>query len=150
MAFFRNIPLYIYIYKGRRGSENGTTEGPELDPMRPYLDSSQSNSWNNILCENFVDYFEQHEGFELTQDNKDAIEEMFHDRLARLGRRWREVQTISPEELRERELKSNQQARRNTRRVDVSLLWILGILTLMVYPAVPRTTSNMPRELQRS
>lgn len=129
--------------------EEGIIAAPELDPMRPYLNSSRSNSWNNVLCDEFVDYFEKDGGYELTQDNKDVIEEMFHARLVRLGRMWRETHKFSPEELQERELKSNQRARRNTRRVDVSLLWIPDILMLMIYPAVPRTTRNMPRELER-
>jgi hypothetical protein len=129
--------------------EEGIIAAPELDPMRPYLNSSRSNSWNNVLCDKFVDYFEEDGGYALTQDNKDLIEEMFHARLLRLGRVWRETHRFSPEELRKREIKSNQLARRNTRRVDVSLFWIPDILTLMLYPAVPRTTRNMPRELER-
>jgi hypothetical protein len=100
--------------------EEGTTTGPELHPMRPFLDSCRNNSWNNDLCDMFIEYFEEHEGFDLTPANKEAIEKMFLDHLNRLGRTWRETHNFSSNELQERRLKSNQRARRNTRRVDVS------------------------------
>lgn len=102
--------------------EEGITTGPELCPMRPYLDSFRHTSWNDELCEKFIEHFEGdlEEGTELTSDNKETIEKMFHDRLKRLVRTWNESRIFSPEELQERQLKSNQLARRNTRRVDVS------------------------------
>jgi hypothetical protein len=100
--------------------EEGTTTGPELCPMRPYLNSPRHTSWNDTLCEKFVEHFEEEEGTELTPDDKATIENMFLNRLNRLVRTWKESQIFSSEELQERELKSNQRARRNTRRVDVS------------------------------
>ena len=99
--------------------EEGITEDPGLSPMRPYLDSPRHNSWNDILCEKFIEHLEE-KGDEMTPDNRLTVEKMFFDRLKRLGRTWRESNTFSPEELQERGLRSNQMARRNTRRVDVS------------------------------
>jgi len=109
------------------GFEEGTTKGPELEPMRPFLNSPQHTSWNDVLCEMFVEHFEEEQDSELTQEDKETIEDMFHNRLKQLARKWMESHRFSPEELREREIKSNQRARRNTRRVDVSLLWIPDI-----------------------
>ena len=100
--------------------EEGTRTAPELSPLRPYLSSPGRTNWNDALCEMFVEQFEVDEGTELTSDNKDKIEKMFLDRLYRLGRKWRDAQIFSSKELKERQLKSNQLARRNTRRVDVS------------------------------
>jgi hypothetical protein len=102
--------------------EEGTTTGPDLSPMRPYLNSTRHNSWNDALCDLFVEHFEEEEGTKLTPDNKTTIENMFLDRLSRLVRSWREWHKFSAEELYKRELKSNQKSRRNTRRVDVSQL----------------------------
>jgi hypothetical protein len=102
------------------GYEEGSTAAPELCPMRPYLNSSRRTNWNDLLCELFVEHFEKDEGFELTQASKEAIEKLFLERLSRLGRTWRESHIFSSEELKERRLRSNQLARRNTRRVDVS------------------------------
>jgi hypothetical protein len=100
--------------------EEGTTTGPGLCPMHPYLNSTRHTSWNDTLCDMFVEHFEEEEGTELTPDNKTTIENMFLDRLSRLVRSRREWHKFSAEELYERELRSNQKSRRNTRRVDVS------------------------------
>jgi hypothetical protein len=102
--------------------EEGITTGPDLCPMRPYLNSTRHTSWNDALCDMFVEHFEEEESTELTPDNKVTVEIMFLDRLSRLVRSWRESHKFSSEELKAREMKSNQLARRNTRRVDVSPL----------------------------
>jgi hypothetical protein len=102
--------------------EEGTATGPDLCPMRPYLNSTRHTSWNDALCDMFVEHFEKEEGTELTPDNKTTIENMFLDRLSRLVQSLREWHKFSAEELYERELGSNQKSRRNTRRVDVSQL----------------------------
>jgi hypothetical protein len=99
--------------------EEGIAAAPELSPMRPYLNSTRRTDWNDILCEMFIEHIED-EGTELTPGNGETVEKMFHDRLNRLGRTWRELGRFSSEELKERELRSNQLARRNTRRIDVS------------------------------
>jgi hypothetical protein len=98
----------------------GITTGPEIDPMRPYLNSARQTSWNDALCEMFVKDFEEEQRIELTPDEKDAVEIMFLDRLARLVRPWRESQKFTAEESYEREQYSHDRARKNTRRVDVS------------------------------
>ena len=100
--------------------EEGITTAPELSPMRPYLNSTRHTSWNDTLCEMFVEDFKNEQEIELTPNIKATIETMFLDRLSRLVRPWKESQTFFPKELDERRLKSNQQSRRNTRRVDVS------------------------------
>lgn len=100
--------------------EEGTMTGPGLCPMRPYLNSTRHTSWNDTLCDMFVEHFKEEEGTVLTLDNKMMIENMFLDHLSRLVRSWREWHKFSAEELYERELRSNQKSRRNMRRVDVS------------------------------
>ncbi len=130
--------------------QEGIAEGPDLSPMRPYLNSSRRTAWNNSLCEKFIEHFEEEMEVELTGDNITMVENMFLDRLNRLVRPWKESQTFSPRELHERDLNLNQKARRNTRRVDVSNLRILDILKLMNHPAVLRATRNMPREHEES
>jgi|SRR5271154_2263979 len=102
--------------------EEGTTTAPLLDPMRPYLNSARRTSWNDALCEMFIEHFEQEEGIKLTPDDEATIEVMFLNRLSRLVRTWNESHKFSSEELYARELKSNQLSRRNTRRVDVNPL----------------------------
>jgi hypothetical protein len=98
----------------------GTAAGPEIDPMRPYLNSARQTSWNDALCEMFVQYFEEEQDIKLTPDEKDTVEIMLLDHLGRLVRPWRESQKFTAEELYEREQYSNDRARKNTRRVDVS------------------------------
>lgn len=103
--------------------EEGTTTGPDLDPMCPFLASSKRNSWNDTLCEMFIEHFTQEMAqldIELTDEGKDTVEAMFLDRLARLSRQWREARKFTGHELFERKRDSNVRARRNTRRVDVS------------------------------
>jgi hypothetical protein len=112
--------------------EEGTTAAPQLCPMRPYLNTARHTSWNDALCEMFIEHFEEEQEIELSPDNKTTIEIMFVDRLSRLVRPWRDSQKFSSEELHERELKSNKLSRRNTRRVDVSQLDI-PMLMLIYY-----------------
>lgn len=100
--------------------EEGLATAPDLSPMRPYLNATRHTSWNDTLCEMFVEDFKNEQEIELTADIKETIETMFLDRLRRLVRPWRESHMFSPERLQERRLESNQQSRRNTRRVDVS------------------------------
>ena len=90
--------------------EDGITTGPELSPMHPYLDSMRHNSWNDELCDKFLEHFEEEEGTELMPHDKATIEKMFHDRLRRLAQTWKESHTFSPEELQERKKLSNQRA----------------------------------------
>jgi len=102
--------------------EEGTTTGPDLCPMRPYLNSGRHTTWNDALCEMFVESFEGEMDTELPPDAKTTIEKLFLDRLSRLVRPWNESQSFSSEELDAKQLKLNQRARINTRRVDVSQL----------------------------
>jgi len=100
--------------------EEGTAMGPELDPMRPFLASSKHNSWNDELCEMFTEHFEEEQGIELTPEEKDTVEGMFLDRLSRLSRQWTKARKFTESQLFEKEKMTNELARRNTRRLDVS------------------------------
>jgi len=66
--------------------EEGITTAPELSPMRPYLNSTRHTSWNDTLCEMFVEDFKNEQEIELTPNIKATIETMFLDRLSRLVR----------------------------------------------------------------
>ncbi|KAF8810359.1 hypothetical protein BYT27DRAFT_7209607 [Phlegmacium glaucopus] len=58
--------------------EEGQAVGPELNPMRPYLDTSKHTRWNNELAELFVEHLqEEEEGVTFTQKDKEMVEEMF-------------------------------------------------------------------------
>jgi hypothetical protein len=104
--------------------QEGITTGPELCPMRPYLNSNQHTSWNDALCEMFIENFKEEQNIELTPEITTLIEKMFLDRLKRLVRPWNDSRTFSSKQLEARKLISNQLARRNTRRIDVSRLQI--------------------------
>jgi hypothetical protein len=100
--------------------EDGQTAGPELDPMRPYLDTGRHTRWNDELSELFVEHFQEEQGVMLTNKDKGTVADMFLDRLSRLSRRWREYQTLTPEAQEYKGQRRKELARRNTRRVDVS------------------------------
>lgn len=102
--------------------EEGTTTAPELCPMHPYLNSSQHTSWNDALCKMFIEHFKKEEDIERTPDDKVKIKIMFLSCLNRISWPWRDSHRFSPEELYTKELKSNQLARRNSLRVDISQL----------------------------
>jgi hypothetical protein len=115
--------------------EDGHAVGPELNPMRPYLNTSRHTRWNDELSELFVEHFQEEEDVIFTQRDVAMVEEMFLARLGRLSRMWREYWTLSPEGLEEKRQRTNALARKNTRRVDVSYssceyLWIP---ILMIY-----------------
>jgi len=99
--------------------EQGITMGPKLDPMRPFLESSKQNIWNDTLCDLFTEHFEEEGDVELTPEQKETVERMFLDRLSRLSRKWREAQKFTDSQVADREKMSNRLARRNTRRLDV-------------------------------
>ena len=122
-----NITVDAEIYKVECATEeevddfgDGQIAGPELDPMRPYLDTGRHTSWNDELTELFVDHFEQEQEVKFTKHDRKMVEEMFLARLSRLSRRWREYQTLNPEMLKEKDRRKREFGRRNTRRVDVS------------------------------
>ena len=100
--------------------EDGQTAGPELNPMRPYLDTGRHTKWNYELCQQFVDYFQDEEEVLLTRRDREKVAEMFLARLSRLSRQWREHHNLTPEEKEEKAQRTKELARRNTRRVDVS------------------------------
>ena len=126
-------------------------KGPNLCPMHPYLNSGWHTTWNDALCEIFVESFEGEMDTELPPDAKMTIKKLFLDCLSCLVWPWNELQSFSSEELDTKQLKLNQRAQINTWRVDVSQLWIPDIPTLMNYStAVPWAAGNMPPELDKS
>ena len=102
------------------GFKEGTEHPPTLDPMHPFIQTSSRNSWNESLCELFIEQFQAEQGMSLTTEESEEIEEMFHARLGRLTRKWQEGKKYSKGQVLEREKISIQLARRNSRRVDVS------------------------------
>jgi len=102
------------------GFEEGTEDPPTLDPMRPFIQTSSRNSWNESLCELFIEQFQAEQGMNLTTEESEEIEDMFHARLGRLTRKWQEDKKYSKRQVWEREKISKQLARRNRRRLDVS------------------------------
>jgi hypothetical protein len=100
--------------------EDGQTVGPDLNPMRPYLNTSRRTSWNDELSELFVEHFQKEEDAIFTQRDRQMVEEMFLARLGRLSRTWREYRTLNQEGREEKRQRTNGLARRNTRRLDVS------------------------------
>jgi hypothetical protein len=100
--------------------EDGQTVGPELNPMRPYLDTSRHTRWNDELSELFFEHFQEEEGVVFTKKDREMVEDMFLARLGRLSRTWREYWILSPEGRKKKGQRTKGLARRNTRRVDVS------------------------------
>ena len=85
--------------------EEGTTTGPDLCPMCPYLNSGQHMTWNHALCKMFVESFEGEMDTELPPDAKTTIEKLFLDCLT-LVWPWNESQSVSSEELDAKQFKS--------------------------------------------
>jgi hypothetical protein len=100
--------------------EDNPTVGPDLNPMRPYLDSGRQTKWNYELSELFADHFQEEQEIILTKELRVMVTDMFLDRLSRLSRRWREYQSHTPEEEKNKAQRKKRLARRNTRRLDVS------------------------------
>lgn len=100
--------------------ENGHGMGPQLNPMRPYLETGRHTIWNDDLAEMFVKHFEEEEEVSFTDKDKDMVEEMFLARIARLSRTWQDCQNLSQEAREDKRQRANELGRRNTRRVDVS------------------------------
>ena len=112
--------------------EEGYTEGPELNSMRPYLETGRNTKWNYELCELFVEHFQEEQEVILSKSDIDIVEDMFLARLSRLSRTWREYQAHTPEAQEEKGQRTKELARRNTRRVDVSYSLRFFFLILMI------------------
>jgi len=104
--------------------EDDPTVGPELDPMRPYLNSSKHTRWNYELSELFVDHFQEEQDLVFTKEYRVMVADMFLDRLSRLSRMWREHHTLTQLMQENKAQRTKKIARRNTRRVDVSILYV--------------------------
>jgi len=102
------------------GFKEGTKDPPTLDPMGPFIQTSSRNSWNESLCELFIEQFQAEQGMNLTTEESEEIKDMFHARLGRLTRKWQEDKKYSRRQVWEREKISKQLARRNRQRLDVS------------------------------
>jgi hypothetical protein len=116
--------------------ENGQTEGPELNPMRPYLETARYTTWNYELSELFVEHFQEEQEVTLSKSDRETVADMFLARLSRLQRTWREYQTLTPQTREEKGRRTKELARRNTRRVDVSYFFSscdFFSLTLIIY-----------------
>ncbi|KAF8180609.1 hypothetical protein BJ912DRAFT_1062388 [Pholiota molesta] len=100
------------VYRHRDGGLND----PALCPMRPYFLKGGFSTWNDRLCEKFVDYYEEKLGISFTDTQKMDAELHFMERLNRLGRLWRKSKTKSEEERIAAESKVLKRSRANTRR----------------------------------
>ena len=76
---------------------DGQTVGPELNPMRPYLETSRHTMWNDELSELFIEHLQEEEEVIFMQKDREMVEEMFLARLGQLSRRWWEHWTLTPE-----------------------------------------------------
>lgn len=114
------------------GYQEGTNKGPTLDPMLAFLnrtkrtgpESVAAKIWNIDLAELFVDYFEGENEMNLSADDRVFVGGLFLDRLNRLARKWQECQELSKGEREAKEAKYLKGQRANSRRVEVSFLYI--------------------------
>ncbi|KJA14385.1 hypothetical protein HYPSUDRAFT_59396 [Hypholoma sublateritium FD-334 SS-4] len=98
---------------------HGGGNDPGLDPMRPYFEVGGYNSWNDRLCEKFVDYYEERVEAKLSAEDRAAVENHFLGRLYRLGRKWRKARTKTELERIEEEKRSLKASRATTRRLTL-------------------------------
>lgn len=101
---------------------DGGLNDPALSPMRPYLLKGGFSTWNDRLCEQFVDYYEEQLGISFTDTQKMDAEVHFMERMNRLGRLWRKAKAKTEAERLAAESKILKRSRANTRRSTVSVL----------------------------
>jgi hypothetical protein len=116
----------IYHYESATAEEvnsydAGTGDAPELQPMRLYLETKQCVTWNDELCELFLDHYEQEIDQQLTPNQRLEVEEFFENRLHQLGRKWREFHVNGENTVMAKKEARKSSDRANTRRVGVSL-----------------------------
>ena len=92
------------------GFKEGTKDPPMLDPMHPFIQTSSHNSWNESLCELFIEQFQVEQGMNLMTEESEEIEDMFHACLGRLTQKWQEDKKYSKRQVLEREKISKQLA----------------------------------------
>ena len=106
--------------------ERGMIQDPVLQPMRPYLLKHAAVTWNDSLCNQFVDCYQAELNVIFTEDQRDEVAMMFDERLERMSRTWQRYQKegADSEATAEIRLKMEQRAKRtrqNTRRNGVRL-----------------------------
>jgi hypothetical protein len=106
--------------------EAGTIQDPVLQPMRPYLLKCAAVTWNDSLCNQFVDHYQAELNVIFTEDQRDEVMMMFDERLERMSRTWQKYQKERGEDeaTGTSRLKIEQRAKRtrqNSRRNGVSL-----------------------------
>ena len=106
--------------------EAGTIRDPVLRPMRPYLLKHVAVTWNESLCNQFVDHYQAELNVIFTEDQRDEVMMMFDERLERMSRTWQRYQKERGEDMapEANRLKMEERARRtrqNSRRNGVSL-----------------------------
>jgi hypothetical protein len=100
--------------------ENGDTDEPPLQPMRPYLEGKLLVEWNNKLCELFIEHLADKKGWELTDSVKDVLETAFENRLSTLQKLLRRLENKTQEEIDNMKRVSGKQQRASSRRDRVS------------------------------
>jgi hypothetical protein len=112
------------------GYQEGTHEGPTLDPMHAFLKTKDRTervavkAWNTDLAELFVDYFEDEKEMNLSTEEKMIIGDLFLDHLGRLARKWQECEKLTKEEREIKKVKYYKCQRTNSRRVEVASFFI--------------------------
>jgi hypothetical protein len=106
--------------------EAGKIQDPVLRPMRPYLLKHAAVTWNESLCNQFVDHYQAELNVIFTEDQRDEVMMMFDERLERMSRTWQsyEKERGEDEAPGAYRLKMEQKAKRtrqNSRRNGVSL-----------------------------
>ena len=92
------------------GFEEGTEDPPMLNLMCPFIQTSSHNSWNESLCELFIEQFKVEQGMNLTTEESEEIEDMFHACLGYLTQKWQEDKKYSKRQVLERDKISKQSA----------------------------------------
>jgi hypothetical protein len=114
------------------GYQEGTHEGPTLDPMHAFLktkgrtasEREAVKAGNTDLAELFVDYFETEKEMILLTEERVYVGDLFLDRLARLARKWQEYEKLTKDKMEMKKTKYHKLQRTNSRRVEVSFLFI--------------------------
>lgn len=107
------------------GYQEGTHEGPTLDPMHAFLkvkgraQREAVGAWNTNLAELFIERFEKEKEMVFLTEERIYIGDLFLHRLGRLSRKWQEYEKFTKDEMEIKKVKYYKGQRTNSRRVEV-------------------------------
>lgn len=70
------------------GHKDGMVPDPVLQPMQPFLMKHVTTTWNESLCDQFMEHYQSQLGVQFTEEQKYEVAIMFDERVEQMSHVW--------------------------------------------------------------